>query len=124
MLFTSAGFIAFLVLTVVLYYVVPKKWQWKFLLVANCGFYYAAGIEGFIFIAATIISTYLLSLRIDKINSTEKEQVKLNKGEWSKEEKKEYKEKMKKKRGRMLIVGFVFNFGILAVLKYSNFVIP
>lgn len=123
MLFTSAEFILFLAITLVLFYIVPKKWQWKLLLVANCAFYYAAGIEGFIFIAVTIVSTYLLSLRIDKINSTEKEQVKQNKGQWSKEEKKKYKDTMKKKRGRMLILGCVFNFGILAVLKYSNFVI-
>lgn len=123
MLFTSGEFIFFLAITIFLYYILPKKWQWKFLLLSNCVFYYAAGAMGFLFIAATIISTYLLSIKIDKISSQEKEQIKNNKAVWTKEEKKSYKEKMKKKRGRYLITGILFNFGILAVLKYANFVI-
>lgn len=123
MLFTSGQFILFLVITVILYYLVPKKLQWIMLLLANAVFYFVAGIEGFIFIGATIISTYLISLKIDKVNSDEKQQIKENKGVWSREEKKVYKERMKKKRGRWLILGLVFNFGILAVLKYANFVI-
>lgn len=123
MLFTSGEFILFLLMTVILYYVVPKKWQWKLLLVANAAFYFAAGVTGFLYMGATILSAYIVSLRIDKINVTEKEQVKANKGQWSKEDKKLYKEKMKKKRGRWLILGLLFNFGILAVLKYTNFII-
>ncbi|MDE6208734.1 MAG: MBOAT family protein [Lachnospiraceae bacterium] len=123
MLFTSGEFILFLVLTVFLYYIVPKKYQWIMLLLANAVFYMAAGVEGFLYIGATILSTYFISLRIDLINSNEKEQVKKNKGVWSREDKKIFKEKMKKKRGRWLITGIVFNFGILAVLKYANFVI-
>lgn len=58
------------------------------LLLANAVFYFVAGIEGFIFIGATIISTYLISLKIDKVNSDEKQQIKENKGVWSREEKK------------------------------------
>lgn len=121
MLFTSSEFILFLVATVILYYVVPKRWQWKLLLIANMLFYYAAGIEGFLFIGVTIISVYLISLRINKLNIEEKEQIKLNKAVWQKEDKKAYKERMKKRRGRYLVLGVLINFGILAVLKYANF---
>ena len=88
MLFTSGEFILFLVLTVFLYYIVPKKYQWIMLLLANAVFYLAAGVEGFLYIGATILSTYFISLRIDLINSNEKEQVKKNKGVWSREDKK------------------------------------
>ncbi len=121
MLFTSSRFILFLTLTVILYYVVPKKHQWKLLLVANFVFYFFAGLKGFLFIGATITVTYFLSLHIDKLNVTEKEQIKANKEAWTKEEKKKYKEDMKKKRARTLLIGILFNFGILFVLKYANF---
>lgn len=123
MLFTSVEFILFLIVTIVAYYIVPKKWQWKVLLVCNGIFYYAAGWQGLLYIITTIISVYLLGLRIDKLNSQEKEQIKENKGVWSREDKKIFKEKMKKKKGFWLVTGLVFNFGILAVLKYTNFII-
>ncbi|MBQ1194228.1 MAG: MBOAT family protein, partial [Lachnospiraceae bacterium] len=122
MLFTSGEFILFLAAVIVLYYAVPKKWQWKLLLLANAAFYFVAGVQGFIYMGATIISVYLLSLKIDNINSYEKEQIKENKGVWSREEKKIFKEKLKKKRVRWLVLGIFINFGILAVLKYTNFV--
>ena len=123
MLFTSAEFIMFLAVTVFLYYIVPRRWQWRLLLIANGVFYYAAGIKGFAYILITIVTVYILSIRIDRLNAEEKEQIAENKGQWSREEKKKYKATMKKRRRLYLAAGVLINFGILVVLKYTNFVI-
>ena len=123
MLFTSAEFIMFLAVTVFLYYIVPRRWQWRLLLIANGVFYYAAGIKGFAYILITIVTVYILSVRIDRLNAEEKEQIAENKGQWSREEKKKYKATMKKRRRLYLAAGVLINFGILVVLKYTNFVI-
>ena len=45
MLFTSYGFIAFLVVLFALYYLIPRKWQWLLLLAADIVFYACAGVE-------------------------------------------------------------------------------
>ena len=46
-----------------------------------------------------------------------------NKKEMSKEERKGYKAKIKSRQWRLLLMGLFLNFGILAVLKYTNFAI-
>ena len=44
MLFTSYAFIAFIAVAFFLYYRIPRKWQWPFLLIISIGFYASAGI--------------------------------------------------------------------------------
>ena len=58
MLFTDYSFIGFLAVVFILYYTLPKKWQWPFLLVASYVFYFTASPSYVIFIAVTTISTY------------------------------------------------------------------
>ena len=69
MLFTSYEFIAFLAIVFVLYYLVPKRAQWPLLLVFSYVFYYLADPRYLIFILVTTISTYVLSIRMEKINT-------------------------------------------------------
>ena len=58
MLFTSYGFIGFLLAVFVLYYLIPKKMQWPFLLIASYIFYFIADPRYLIFIAITTVSTF------------------------------------------------------------------
>lgn len=123
MSFTSYTFLFFLLCLFVLYYCVPKKAQWGLLLCAGYVFYYFADPVYFIFILTTTISSYFLARAISTISIKTKEYITQHKGELSKEEKKAYKDKKKKTRFALLVICLVFNFGILAVLKYSNFAI-
>ncbi|MBE5939279.1 MAG: MBOAT family protein [Lachnospiraceae bacterium] len=123
MSFTSYEFIAFMLLVMILYYVLPKKCQWPLLLVASYIFYAAASPYYLIFIAATTVSTYLVSLPLSSLHKTQKLYLKENKANMSKEEKKAYKASIKKKQWRWLLLCLFFNFGILGVLKYTNFAI-
>ena len=123
MLFTSYEFVAFLALVFVLFYTVPKKFQWVLLLLASYGFYYIADPRYLLFILVTTISTYFLSVKISDINQETESYIKEHKKELSREEKKAYKGKMKARKWNWLLLCLIFNIGILSVTKYTNFVI-
>jgi D-alanyl-lipoteichoic acid acyltransferase DltB (MBOAT superfamily) len=123
MLFTSYEFIAFLAIVFVLYYVVPKRAQWPLLLAFSYVFYYLADPRYLIFILVTTISTYLISIQMEKVNDAQNAYLAEHKQSLSREEKKSFKAKMKAKKWRFLLVCLLLNIGILAVTKYTNFVI-
>ncbi len=123
MLFTSYEFIFFVFITTLLYYTVPKRFQWGLLLVANYVFYALAGLEFLPFILVTTISTYLAGMKLRSMFKAQEDYLALHKADMSREERKEYKAKEKKKRWHMLLLVLLFNLGILAVLKYTNFAI-
>lgn len=122
MLFTSLEFIVFLILVFSLYYILPKKTQWVQLLIFSYIFYYIADPRYLIFIIVTTISTYLISLKLQQINTITDTYVKEHK-EMTRDEKKAYKAQMKAKKWRWLLLCLIFNIGILSVTKYTNFVI-
>lgn len=123
MLFTSYEFMIFVLVTAVLYYVVPKKMQWWVLLGADYVFYAIAGVEYLPFILVTTISAYLTGMKLRSLKSAQEQYLAVHKAEMSREERKEYKAKEKKKQWRWLLLALLFNLGILAVLKYTNFAI-
>ncbi len=123
MLFTSYEFIAFLILLFILYYAIPARHQWKLLLLASYVFYFVSGWKNGLFILLTTVSTYFLAKGIDKLHREQAAYLKEHKKEMSKEERKGYKAKIKSRQWRLLLMGLFLNFGILAVLKYTNFAI-
>ncbi len=123
MLFTSYSFIFFLCILISLYYLIPKRLQWKFLLLGSFVFYFFSGWSNLLYILVTIISTYFTGLKIDDLNRKQNAYLKENKGQITKEERKLYKEKIKAKQWKLLLVCLIFNLGILAVVKYTNFAI-
>ncbi len=123
MLFTSYSFIGFIAVVFLLYYLLPRKCQWPFLLAASYTFYFIASPSYLLFIGATTVSTYMTGRRLDALKETQDAYIKANKGSLSREEKKAYKASMKAKQWKWLLGCLLFNLGILAVLKYTNFVI-
>lgn len=123
MLFTSSRFILFLLGLFILYYIVPRKFRWMLLLAASYLFYYIAGPKYLIYIAATTVTAYLTSRKLGKLSQVQADYLKEKKEELSREERKAYKAKMKARQRGWLALCLVFNFGILAVLKYGDFTI-
>ncbi len=121
MSFTSFEFFCFLAITVLLYYLVPKKLQWILLTLASFVFYAFAGGFYLPYILLTIVSSYIVSMLIKKNADREKAYIQENKETLDKEQRKAYKAKEKKKRFSILLIGLVINFGMLAVLKYTGF---
>ena len=96
MLFTSYGFIAFLFLVVVLYYLVPGKLKLILLLAAGLGFCATYDPRYLIFLLTTAITVWGAALLIEKDG---------------------------KKFQFIFVLTLLFNLGILAVTKYTNFAI-
>lgn len=123
MLFTSYEFIGFLLLLFVLYYIVPKRFQWQLLLIFSYAFYFLANPWYLVYITTTSITVYLLGCRIEKLREEQSLYLKEHREVLDKEAKKAYKSRIKKRQWGLLLAGLLINLGILAVVKYSNFVI-
>lgn len=123
MSFTSLRFLAFLIITVILYYIIPRKHQWKLLLISSYVFYFFCGKWYLPYIIATTISSFFAARCMQNNLNKEKLYLEENKKALDKEQRKAYKAAEKKKRFRILILALVFNFGILGVLKYTGFTI-
>lgn len=123
MLFTSGLFLVFAAVVLLLYYTIPKKWQWKLLLAASYLFYLSAGVQLLAFLLYTTAVTFLIALWMQKRADAEERFVAQNREVLEKEARKAYRAAEKKKRFRILVLGLVLGFGLLAVLKYTAFVL-
>lgn len=123
MLFTSYGFIAFLCVLFVIYYIAPKKSQWVILLTASYFFYAFAGLECLLFILFTTLSAYVVARLMGRLTRKESAYLEANKEALDKDGRKKYKAKVKKQRFYILLIGLFLNFGILAVIKYTAFAV-
>ena len=93
------------------------------LLLASYVFYLFAGPKYILYIVFTTVSTYIISLRIDKLNQTQAQYLAKYKEDLSRADKRAYRDMMKGRMRRWLVACLLLNFGILAVVKYSNFAI-
>lgn len=123
MLFTSYEFLGFLLVLFLLYYLIPKKYQWMLLLAASYIFYFMAGAYCLVYILVTTVTVYLLGRKIENLREEQSAYLKEHRAELGKEEKKAYKSGMKKRQWRVLLIALFVGLGILAVVKYTNFAI-
>lgn len=126
MTLTSLSFyllvLALLVLALlVLYYLVPKRFQWVVLLIGSYAFYAFVCLRYMGFIVITTLTTYFGARGMDAMTARMEQTVAAHKQDWEREERKAYKKRCKSSRKALMIGILVFNFGILAVLKYYNF---
>ena len=121
MLFTSYEFFGFAAALLALYYLIPGQFQWALLLAASYLFYFAAGPEYLLYILATTLSVWFAGRKIQANADRQRAYLKEHKLQLSKEEKKAYKEGEKRLRLRWLAACLLLNLGILAVVKYTNF---
>ena len=121
MAYTTITFLMFVLLVTAAYYWFPvKKYQWTVFLAASYLFYLWASWSVAAFILLTTITVYFAALAMHKNIGQTKETVASHKADWDREQKKLYKEEMKKKRRWVLVLTLVLNLGILGFLKYFN----
>ena len=123
MLFTSYEFVAFLCLTFLFYYLLPKRCQWGLLLVLSYGFYLFSGVENLTFIVSTTCVSWAVALWIGRMRKRAEAHLSAHRDEMDKEARKAYKAEQKKKSFGVLCLGLIFGFGILAVIKYTGFAV-
>lgn len=117
---TSLVFIGFLICLIVLYFLVPKKYQWVTLLLANIIFYVSGGAKYIVYILLTSIITYCGAIKLENINQQNKE--KLSHVD-TPEEKRAIRAKTTKKKKLLTLLIILLILGTWATIKYGNFVI-
>lgn len=123
MLFTSVEFLIFAAALLVLYYTVPRGWQWGLLLAAGYIFYGLADAKYLIYIAVVTLTSYVTALAMGRMIKAENAYVEAQRESLTKEARKAYRAAQKKKRRYVLIAGLAVGFGILAVIKYTAFAV-
>ena len=94
----TGKFFAFLCILFILYYLIPKKFQWILLLIGSIYFYSCSSPLLLLFLLASSVSTYLLGLISGSANLSHA------------------------KKKFSMICCIIFNAGILIILKYTGFV--
>ena len=102
----SMEFLIFVGIAVIGYYLIPKRFQWIWLLIFSYIYYASSGIKILFFLLYTTITTYGTGRLLDRVNHKE-----LPRNE------------AKSRKRRILIGCLLLNFGMLAGLKYTNFAI-
>ncbi len=102
----SLQFLVFTAIAVTGYYLIPKKYQWQWLLGFSYVYYLSAGVKLVAFLLFSTATTYLASGRMKALEQGEAD-----------------KKKARSRKRGVLVLTLVLNFGMLAVLKYTNFAI-
>lgn len=119
MAFTSTGFVLFITLCSIIYYLIPKKSRWIVLLAASYVFYAISSWKALLYLIPTTFFSFLFARWMQKIqNAADAELSKQS----DKEVKKQIKANAKKKKKSVLTLSLIFCFGILGILKYFNFI--
>lgn len=93
------------------------------LLAASYVFYSFIGLKFSVYILATTVTTYLTSRKLNAVQEKHENSFQKNNEPLSKEESKAVKQKQKSRQKKWIFLCLFFNFGILAVLKYTDFAI-
>lgn len=123
MSFASSRFLLFLAVLFLLYYLLPRRFQWKLLLAGSIFFYWCAGWKFLLYIGATILTTYGAGRKIGALYGEQEQYLARHKAELDRDARKAYKAQEKKKRLRWMLGCLILNLGVLAVVKYADFVI-
>ena len=68
MAINTLGFLIFVALACVIYFIVPKKIKWLVLLIASYVYYFLASGKLTVFLIITTLSVYLVGLGLNKID--------------------------------------------------------
>lgn len=116
--YTTILFLFFVFAVAVLYFSFPPKIRWVVLLVASYVFYWISSNWAIIYIVVTTATTFYAGRLIGEVNICFNKE----KNELSIDERKKRKIVDTKKKKKFLAGTLLINFGILAVLKYGEFI--
>ena len=114
MAFTSWSFVALVAATVLLYYLVPRRFQWVLLLAASMVFYVAGGAGTVVWLLGVAAVTWGAGLLLQRENRARKA---LEKGD------KAGVNRIKRRKKRVVAVAAVLCFGLLYAMKYWDFTV-
>ena len=98
MSFSSVGFFAFLLVGIIVYYVLPKNIQWVWLLILSYLYYFTFSVKASLFMVFATVTIYAGGIWLESIQKKADAYLAVNKAVITKDEKKAYKEKIKKNK--------------------------
>ena len=113
MTFTSLIFLIFVAVTVLVYYIVPKKLQWLVLLIASYGFYLSSGIDNVIYILFTTLFSFGAGLLMQRQRDKNQEKILARGDDITKEEKRELKKAVGKRIHTIQVITVLVNLLVL-----------
>ncbi len=114
--FLSLSYIFFVLVSLLAYYLLPHKHQWKVLLVANMVFYIVSGRWNVFFILTTALTVYLAAVMLTNLSEKHNQQKKAE--GLTRDDKKLLKKKYQGYKRAVLWGAIIINYGILAFMKY------
>ncbi len=108
MSFISVEFLLFVIISLLIYYIVPKKAQWLILLLVSCVFYSVGGVSALCYLAITTLTTYISGIGLSRLNS----KIEALKGEENKLKRVKFQKKL------IVLFSCLMNFGMLFFFKY------
>lgn len=102
----SMEFLVFVVLAAAGYYLIPRKYQWMWLLGFSYVYYLSGGIRAACFLAFTTVTSWLAGIGVESVSERISD-----------------RKKAGRKKKQITACALILNFGILGVLKYTNFAI-
>ena len=110
-------FFLFIAAAVIIYYVIPKKLQWIWLLIISYVYYASYDISTVWMLLLTTYVTYRGGILLDRLNE-QKPQDGI-----SREEKKDFKKNIVRKKKKIVLAMVLIAFGMLGIMKYTNFML-
>ncbi len=129
MALTSSIFVLFLIVCLAVYYLVPGRAQWIVLLVLSYVYYLYASLPAVIFLILSTVVTFFTARRVQACRDRMRSGKEQDPSEGRRPENAEtadgkaWAAEQKKAARRAMLFGLIVDLGVLAVLKYSNFVL-
>ena len=114
MLITSTEFLCFILLSMVMYYSLPRRFRWLVLLASSIYFYCSFDLTSVIYLGLTILATYSFACWLGALSKTC----------FNEERHKNaatFKRSLQRKKRAVLSAALILDFASLVVLKYSGF---
>jgi len=121
MSFTTPIFLIFLVFVVIIYFLIPRKFQWLVLLIASYTFYLFSGFGKAIFLLFATAVTFFAGILMERADTALNTFLDSKAELLSKQQLKEIKNANKRKKSLILVAALLLVFGVLGVLKYYKF---
>ena len=123
MIFTSLNFLIFFSIVFLVYYILPKKFQWIVLLIASIYFYISASVQYILYVLFAATITYSGALLISKLDNKYKDDIENGLDNKTKDERKIVKKKYQKKKKLIIIFTILGTLSLLIIMKYISFII-
>ena len=117
MSFTTFEFFLFALMALVVYYIIPQKVRWVWLLILSYMYYFSYHVTTVWMMILTTAVTYTGGILLGKLNSEKPDK------DADRETKKAFKKDITNKKKKVVLGVILLSFGVLAVCKYTNFMI-